>query len=35
MKKRIYLHDNKILKTKVLKEAYESRFVIHPGSIKI
>ena len=35
MKKRIYLHDNKILKTKVLKEAYESKFVIYPGSIKI
>lgn len=35
MKKWIYLHDNKILKIKVLKEAYESRFVIHSGSIKM
>jgi hypothetical protein len=32
---RIYLPDDKVLKSEVLKEAYESKLTIHPGSTKM
>jgi hypothetical protein len=32
---RIYLPDDKVLKSEVLKEAYESKLAIHPGSTKM
>jgi hypothetical protein len=31
----MYLTGDKVLKEEVLKEANESRFTIHPGSIKM
>jgi hypothetical protein len=31
----IYLPDDKVLKSEVLKEAYESKLAIHPGSTKM
>jgi hypothetical protein len=31
----MYMPDDKALKEKVLKEAYESRFVVHPRSTKM
>jgi hypothetical protein len=33
--RRIYLPEDKILKDEVLREAHESRFTTHPGSIKM
>jgi len=35
MGKRIYLPNDKVLKGEVLKEAHESKLVIHPGSMKM
>jgi hypothetical protein len=32
---RIYLPDDKVLKSEVLKEAHESKLAIHPGSTKM
>ena len=31
----IYLPDDKVLKSEVLKEAHESKLAIHPGSTKM
>jgi len=31
----IYLHDDKVLKSEVLKEAHESKLTIHLGSTKM
>jgi hypothetical protein len=33
--RRIYLPEDKTLKDEVLREAHESRFATHPGSIKM
>jgi hypothetical protein len=35
MRKRIYLPNDKVLKGEVLKEAHESKLVIHLGSMKM
>jgi hypothetical protein len=35
MGNRIYLPDDKVLKSEVLKEAHESKLAIHPGSTKM
>jgi len=35
MGRRMYLLGDKVLKEKVLKEAHESRFTVHPGSTKM
>jgi hypothetical protein len=32
---KIYLPDDKVLKSEVLKKAYESKLAIHPGSTKM
>ena len=34
MGRRIYLPEDKTLKDEVLREAHESRFATHPGSIR-
>jgi hypothetical protein len=35
MGKQVYLPESKVLKDKILKEAYESRFTTHPRSTKM
>jgi len=32
--RRMYVPDNKALKQKLLREAHESKFTVHPGSIR-
>jgi hypothetical protein len=33
--RRMYVPDNKALKKKLLREAHESKFIVHPGSTKM
>jgi hypothetical protein len=35
LERRMYVPDNKALKQKLLQEAHESKFTVHPGSTKM